>query len=169
MSARSRIRFKNFLQFENLSIINYHCVSFQLTSEFISLQWKFINYFRNDKISKNVCKKYSVIAHQHTLSLRSSSSFTADIINTEKKKERTLRFREVLRYLTCEFDFIEVNICITSSFFDCVAKYMHIEFIITLLQLLDDYLLIFLVCFIQFEMILLMSWVKNEKLFSFTW
>ena len=116
MSAQSRIRSENFSRFKDLSIINYHCVSFQSALWFISLQWEFTDYFQDDEISKNVCKKCSVIAHQYTSSSRSLSSLTADMINIEKKKEkRALKFREILRYLTCKFDFTEVNICITSS------------------------------------------------------
>ena len=116
MSAQSCTRFKNFSRFENLNIINYHCVNFQSASWFISLQWEFINYFRDGEVSKNVCKKCSIITRQHTSSSRSLSSFTADMINTEKeKKERILKFRKILKYLTCEFDFIEVNTCITFS------------------------------------------------------
>ena len=50
-------------------------------------------------------------------SSRSLSSLIINIINIEKeKKKRALKFREVLKYLTCEFDFIEVNTCITFSF-----------------------------------------------------
>ena len=151
MSARSRIRFENFSQFENLNIINYHCVSFQSVLWFISFQWKFTNYFWNDEISKNVCKKCSVITHQHTSSSRSLSLFTVNIINIEKeKKEWTLKFRKVLKYLICEFDFIEMNTCIMFSFFDYVAKHARVEFVIALLQLFNNYLLIFLVYFIRF-------------------
>ena len=116
MSARLRIRSENFLRFKNLSIVNYYCVNFQSALWFISLQWKFTNYFRNDEVSKNVCEKCSVIARQHTSSSRSLSLFTVDMINFEKEKEeRALKFRRILKYLTCEFDFIEMNICITFS------------------------------------------------------
>ena len=82
-------------------------------------------------------------------SSRSLLSFIVDIINIEKK-EQVLKFLKILKYLIYEFDFIEMNTCIMFLFFDCVTKYAFVEFIIALLQLLDDYLLIFFVYFIQF-------------------